>query len=324
MTPPMTPPFIPPPVPPVPAGGTGLGAALADGGLGRNVNTGHLGSNGYANGNRPLPAWFDLTGASAPVDAPPSGGAPAGIDPLPQRRPGQWGEPDGEPDFPPAPRQSPEGPSAFGGPPPAARPPVWPPVAEPDSVPGIPEGLSASLDLTSTSEIPRLRGGAAPVEPAADNGPYRYADDMTMELPIFSELESAWFQSGPAPAATGETSDSSAARRAEWTTGSDGAAEAADEVSWRSVADAGWLAAQSATEPRDGGSTEMGLPRRVPMAQLVPGGVETASGGSDRRTPESVRGLLSAYHRGVQRGRDAHGKDADPTGSPTNGREQEA
>ena len=71
----------------------------------------------------------------------------------------------------------------------------------------------------------------------------------------------------------------------------------------------------------------MGLPRRVPMAQLVPGGVEsTPTGSTERRTPESVRGLLSAYHRGVTRGRDAHGSEADPTStdSQNSGREQEA
>ena len=70
----------------------------------------------------------------------------------------------------------------------------------------------------------------------------------------------------------------------------------------------------------------MGLPRRVPMAQLVPGGVDAAAGASDRRTPEAVRGLLSAYHRGVQRGRGAHGKDdGSRVGSPqTSGKEQEA
>jgi hypothetical protein len=60
----------------------------------------------------------------------------------------------------------------------------------------------------------------------------------------------------------------------------------------------------------------------VPMAQLVPGGVESPAGVSDRRTPDSVRGLLSAYHRGVQRGRDAHGSGgADPY---SNGKEHEA
>ena len=59
-----------------------------------------------------------------------------------------------------------------------------------------------------------------------------------------------------------------------------------------------------AAEPIDAGTTKSGLPKRVPQAQLVPGGVQ--KGGSrtqNRRTPDEVRGLLSAYHRGVQRGR---------------------
>ncbi|GAA0902793.1 hypothetical protein GCM10009558_092680 [Virgisporangium aurantiacum] len=49
--------------------------------------------------------------------------------------------------------------------------------------------------------------------------------------------------------------------------------------------------------------TEGGLPKRVPMSQLVPGGVERGATAAHRRSPEAVRGLLSAYHRGVQRGR---------------------
>ena len=97
------------------------------------------------------------------------------------------------------------------------------------------------------------------------------------------------------------------------------------EVSWRTIADDGWRAAQAAMEPQDGGTTEMGLPKRVPMAQLVPGGVETPGAATERRTPESVRGLLSAYTSGVQRGRGAHGKDSDHSDtSPTSGKEQEA
>jgi hypothetical protein len=127
-------------------------------------------------------------------------------------------------------------------------------------------------------------------------------------------------------------STSSGSYRSERSTGSDGVRAAGDRVSWRSVADDGWSAAQAAMDPQDGGTTDMGLPRRVPMAQLVPGGVDgpTASGqlretpaGPDRRTPDSVRGLLSAYHRGVQRGRGALG--ADDTDTPqTRGKEQEA
>jgi hypothetical protein len=57
-------------------------------------------------------------------------------------------------------------------------------------------------------------------------------------------------------------------------------------------------------------TTEAGLPKRIPMAQLVPGGVERPATAVQRRTPEGVRGLLSAYHRGVQRGR-SEPKDSD-------------
>jgi signal transduction histidine kinase len=86
------------------------------------------------------------------------------------------------------------------------------------------------------------------------------------------------------------------------------------ENSWHSSADTGWSAAAAAAEPVDGGTTAGGLPRRVPLAQLVPGSVERAATGSNRRSPDAVRGLLSAYHRGVQRGRQQMSDDSN--GSP--------
>ncbi|HEY9481663.1 MAG TPA: hypothetical protein VIR00_01760, partial [Micromonosporaceae bacterium] len=82
-------------------------------------------------------------------------------------------------------------------------------------------------------------------------------------------------------------------------------------------------------EPVDGGTTPGGLPRRVPLAQLVPGSVERAATGSNRRSPDAVRGLLSAYHRGVQRGRqqmtdDSNGSPESTSGRPTpGGKEQD-
>jgi hypothetical protein len=196
-------------------------------------------------------------------------------------------------------------------------------------VPSLPENLTAALDMTS--ELPRVRSDV----PA----PSRYADDLTMELPIFRELESAWFRSGatspmravtsgeewpaaeaaaPAPVAPAQRTDSGS--------GGAGAAARDERVSWRSAADDGWRAAQAASEPEVAGTTETGLPKRVPMAQLVPGGVETAGAGAERRSPDAVRGLLSAYHRGVQRGRGAQGNADEPStaGSQTNGKEHEA
>ncbi|WP_344319126.1 hypothetical protein, partial [Actinocatenispora thailandica] len=86
---------------------------------------------------------------------------------------------------------------------------------------------------------------------------------------------------------------------------------------WRSAADKGWQAASAITTPRESDTTSAGLPIRRPMAQLVPGGIEDASRPKSRareRSPEAVRGLLSAYHRGVQRGR-AGGGDSPRAGA---------
>jgi hypothetical protein len=82
----------------------------------------------------------------------------------------------------------------------------------------------------------------------------------------------------------------------------------AAEEPWQTAADDGWRAAAAASTPSTGGTTRSGLPKRVPAAQLVPGGIDPNSAGvKARRTPDEVRGLLSAYHRGVQRGRTGDG-----------------
>jgi signal transduction histidine kinase len=83
-----------------------------------------------------------------------------------------------------------------------------------------------------------------------------------------------------------------------------------DEDLWRTAADEGWQRAMAAAEPPDAGTTRSGLPKRVPQAQLVPGGVQTGPRNENRRSPDEVRGLLSAYHRGVQRGRTAGSAEA--------------
>jgi hypothetical protein len=76
------------------------------------------------------------------------------------------------------------------------------------------------------------------------------------------------------------------------------------EEGWRTTADVGWQAAAAAADPQNGGTTRSGLPKRVPAAQLVPGAVDArTTTARAKRSPDDVRGLLSAYHRGVQRGR---------------------
>ncbi|GAA3335288.1 hypothetical protein GCM10020358_02960 [Amorphoplanes nipponensis] len=82
------------------------------------------------------------------------------------------------------------------------------------------------------------------------------------------------------------------------------------EDAWRTAADEGWQRAMAAAEPTVSDTTRSGLPKRVPQAQLVPGGVQSSPRNQNRRSPDEVRGLLSAYHRGVQRGRTAGSEEA--------------
>ncbi|MFF7653539.1 nitrate- and nitrite sensing domain-containing protein [Streptomyces sp. NPDC007983] len=76
---------------------------------------------------------------------------------------------------------------------------------------------------------------------------------------------------------------------------------------WQSENDQRWHRAEQLREPKAGGVTSSGLPRRVPKANLVEGAAEpTGQGGPQvSRAPEDVRGRLSNLRRGIQRGRDA-------------------
>jgi hypothetical protein len=61
-------------------------------------------------------------------------------------------------------------------------------------------------------------------------------------------------------------------------------------------------------EENIGGTTQAGLPRRVPRANLTehtPSEPAQEGGTQVSRDPEDVRGRLSSLHRGVQQGRGA-------------------
>ncbi|HEY5833116.1 nitrate- and nitrite sensing domain-containing protein [Streptomyces sp.] len=69
--------------------------------------------------------------------------------------------------------------------------------------------------------------------------------------------------------------------------------------------------AEQVREPSAGGVTPSGLPRRVPRANLVPGGAaqQAAPQGGPQvsRAPDDVRGRLTNLRRGIQQGRQAGG-----------------
>ncbi|MEV6330985.1 nitrate- and nitrite sensing domain-containing protein [Streptomyces sp. NPDC051909] len=84
---------------------------------------------------------------------------------------------------------------------------------------------------------------------------------------------------------------------------------------WRSTNDERWQRAEKLRDPKAGGVTSSGLPRRVPKANLVEGAAEhTPQGGPQvSRAPEDVRGRLSNLRRGIQQGRSA-GTDTNGSG----------
>lgn len=90
-----------------------------------------------------------------------------------------------------------------------------------------------------------------------------------------------------------------------------------DGSDWRSSNDERWERAERLREPKAGGVTSSGLPRRVPKANLVEGAAEQTpqSGPQVSRDPEDVRGRLSNLRRGVQQGRTA---GMDSSGVPQN------
>ncbi|MFH8932459.1 nitrate- and nitrite sensing domain-containing protein [Streptomyces pristinaespiralis] len=89
-----------------------------------------------------------------------------------------------------------------------------------------------------------------------------------------------------------------------------------DTEDWRSANDERWQRAEKLRDPKAGGVTSSGLPRRVPKANLIEGTAEqTPQGGPQvSRAPEDVRGRLSNLRRGVQQGRSA-GTDTNGPGS---------
>jgi hypothetical protein len=165
--------------------------------------------------------------------------------------------------------------------------------AEPDRLPAFGTSMAAAgpgPDVPMDDmEMPSFRTEAGPgqrgviVPPAVNLG-----EDN--RLPIFESVESDWFRRGrhgadrPVPVGS-----------------------AAVTTDWTSPADAGWEAAEVASAPVSGGTTMAGLPKRVPKANLVPGGVSGTSPvqSAPARSAAQTRDRLASFQRGVREGRAA-------------------
>ncbi|MFI5612243.1 nitrate- and nitrite sensing domain-containing protein [Amycolatopsis sp. NPDC051903] len=166
------------------------------------------------------------------------------------------------------------------------------------------------------------------------------ATEITIEnTPIFDEMLSAWFRS-PAPPAEDKSgpdkpgSDKPADKPAdkpgdksvpEASEADSAAAKAGeqpaeaqpettleqDERNWDFASDENWRAVQAASQVEPSAFTKAGLPRRRRGEQLMPGSAaqdpapaaEAAKPALPARDPVDVRGRLTSFQRGVNRGR---------------------
>ena len=152
---------------------------------------------------------------------------------------------------------------------------------------------SASAEEGSASAEEGSADGSVIVPPAAEMLP------GTGRLPIFDEVESAWFHSGHQ--ASGPSVPATVAG-----------------TRWSSPADEGWRAAAAAGSPSSGGSTAAGLPRRLPNTNLFPGVIQATQPAAPARSAAAARDRLAGFQRGVSQARAASSEagEATPEGEP--------
>jgi signal transduction histidine kinase len=162
--------------------------------------------------------------------------------------------------------------------------------------------------------------GSAPAEVGSQSGVVvPAAEHVATEnrLPIFEAVESDWFRRGRSgvPAGGGRTGATVVTGGSgNWpTTQLEPEPAAAPDVSWRaSAADQGWEAAAAVSSPSTGGTTEAGLPKRVPQANLVPGAVPPeAVEPVPARSAAATRDRFASFQRGIREGRAAATRGSD-------------
>jgi signal transduction histidine kinase len=130
-------------------------------------------------------------------------------------------------------------------------------------------------------------------------------------LPIFDSLESDWFRRSGQPLTTPPRAGTGPQAQL---------SPQATQGSWTSPADEGWRAAQVVAAPAAGETTQAGLPRRVPRANLVPGSVGGSGGSASQeaepeapaRSADAARSRMSSFQRGVREGRAAAPQNEEP------------
>jgi hypothetical protein len=129
-------------------------------------------------------------------------------------------------------------------------------------------------------------GGSVPA-PGQEIPPRVPAAGDENRLPIFESVESDWFRRGRHGAGVRPRLPG-------------------PDAGWSSPGDAGWEAAEVAQVPVFAGTTGAGLPKRVPKANLVPGGVTAAPAPpAPPRSAARARDRLASFQQGIMQARAA-------------------
>ncbi|MBS9374551.1 sensor histidine kinase [Rhodococcus sp. B50] len=184
------------------------------------------------------------------------------------------------------------------------------PRRQPGSTPGLPQRPAVAtngseLDSAAAGSGPSIAdgGSVSPHSDAQQAARHRYRTNSAKTASFFqprSDLASARPQPANTPIFTTMMSD--------WLVDPTSLPEDRRKREWHSAADAGWEAAQRASEVPVDEHTTAGLPRRAPGERLVPGAVRAPATGElprtiRRRDPEAIRANLSRHQQGVRDGR---------------------
>lgn len=145
-------------------------------------------------------------------------------------------------------------------------------------------GTGRRTDLSALHLAGGPRGGDSLTALSAPISPAPAGDELDGDLLIFAEMKSAWFV-GPQD-------------------------EQDAPPAWSDAADLGWSAAERAAHPMFSEETEVGLPKRIPQANLVPGSPlppMAEHGLHIVRDPASMAAHTTGYFRGSRRGEEVRG-----------------
>jgi signal transduction histidine kinase len=223
---------------------------------------------------------------------------------------------------------APAGPGTPTGPGPSKLPAFGGPARKAPQIPQSPIGGQNvhGGDGPSAAAAATVASASQGTDSAADPGKVAVPPPAARDqrLPIFDSLESDWFRR------SGQTLSPTRTRGTQGTQGAPAAAQPAAaqpaaaqpaaaqpaaQASWTSPADEGWRAAQALAAPAAGETTQAGLPRRVPRANLVPGSVGTgaeAETDAPARSPDAARSRMASFQRGVREGRAAAPQTEEP------------